>query len=190
MNDFISLDHETPLADLRALHELGDRAAAGRPDSVALEVGTWTGRTALVLAASFDQVFAVDHLLGNAEDRLGDLARYHGQDNLFRALCNNLGPLLCTRVYPCIGSSRTWAAAWRRPLDLVFIDGSHGYQDAYHDIQDWGRHLRPGGTMAVHDYGVFEGVTRAVDELMPGRERAGATIAFQVVASAPSVGNN
>lgn len=178
MSDFESLGHETPTADLHALHDLAERAAAGLPDSVALEVGTWTGRTALVLAAHFDLVFCVDHLHGNAEDRLGDLARSYGPHGLFRTLCKNLGPLLCTRVFPCIGASRTWGDAWTRQLDLVFIDGSHGYRDCANDIRDWGRHVRPGGILACHDYGAFEGVTRAVDELMPRREVVGATIAY------------
>jgi hypothetical protein len=90
-----------------------------------------------------------------------------------------MGDRFCTTVFPCCGLSRTWAAAWTRPLDFVFVDGSHEYPEAAHDIQAWRRHLRPGGRIVCHDYGVFEGVTRAVDELMPRRKFAGATLAYE-----------
>lgn len=180
-HSFEDLGHETPVADLHALHDLAERAGGGRHDSAALEVGSWTGRTALVLAAHFEQVFCVDHLFGNAEDRLGELARAHGQAAIFAALCRNLGPLLCTRVFPCVGTSRAWGAAWTRPLDLVFLDGDHRYRSVVEDIDSWSRHLRPGGLIVFHDHGAFDGVTRAVDERFPDRKLAGATIAYAEV---------
>lgn len=181
---FDPLDHETPDADLDALSELALRASSRAQathggQSVALEVGSWAGRTALVLSDVFDATFCVDHWRGNAEDRLGDLARYYGESTIFRTFAKNMGDRFGRSVFACCGLSRTWASAWTRPLDLVFIDGSHDYLSCYSDIRDWGRHLRPGGTMVVHDYGVFEGVNRAVDELMPGRKRAGATLAYE-----------
>lgn len=181
MSEFIALEHETPAVDLEALGWLAEKAAGGLPDTVALEVGSWTGRTALVLATAFDTVFCVDHFLGNPQDRLGGLARKYGQSRVFRAFCTNMGPLLCSKVYPCWGASRTWAESWTRKLDFVFIDASHTYRDCRHDIEGWSRHVRKGGIVAVHDYGEFEGVTRAVDELMPRRTLIGATIAYQEV---------
>ena len=47
---------------------------------------------------------------------------------------------------------------------LVFIDGDHSYEAAAADIAASARWLVPGGRMLVHDYGSWDGVTRAVDE--------------------------
>ncbi len=42
-------------------------------------------------------------------------------------------------------------------LDLVFVDGSHGYEDVYKDFIRYGDRLRPGGYIVAHDYfGPFE----------------------------------
>lgn len=183
---FDPLQHETPTADLEALLDLARRVAwkarvaHGRP-SVAVEVGTWAGRTALVLSEAFDVTFCVDHFMGNPGDRLGPLAKEYGQTHVFRTFAKNMGGRLCTSVFPCVGPSRTWASVWTRPVDFVFIDASHGYESCYADIEDWRRHVREGGVIACHDYGEFEGVTRAVDELMPGRVLAGATLAYEEV---------
>lgn len=49
-------------------------------------------------------------------------------------------------------------------FDLVFIDGSHFYEDVRDDIEAWGDKVRDGGILCGHDYGNREGVKRAVDE--------------------------
>ncbi len=37
------------------------------------------------------------------------------------------------------------------PLDFLFIDGDHSYDGVTRDIADYGRLVRPGGLMALHD---------------------------------------
>ena len=96
--NFEALEHETPIADLEALGFLAEvaalKATKSGQTSVAVEVGSWVGRTALVLAEHFDQVFAVDHFLGNPRDRLGPLARKYGESHLFRTFARNMGDRL------------------------------------------------------------------------------------------------
>jgi predicted O-methyltransferase YrrM len=60
-------------------------------------------------------------------------------------------------------------------LDLVFIDGSHEYEDVRHDIIQWSKKVKQGGIIAGHDYGHerWPGVTQAVDELRPNIKRGG-----------------
>eukprot|EP00747_Dinoflagellata_sp_TGD_P069744 gnl/TRDRNA2_/TRDRNA2_156263_c1_seq5.p1 gnl/TRDRNA2_/TRDRNA2_156263_c1~~gnl/TRDRNA2_/TRDRNA2_156263_c1_seq5.p1 ORF type:complete len:344 (+),score=50.74 gnl/TRDRNA2_/TRDRNA2_156263_c1_seq5:27-1034(+) len=38
-------------------------------------------------------------------------------------------------------------------FDLVFIDGDHSYREILFDLNAWWRWVRPGGIIAVHDYG-------------------------------------
>lgn len=43
-----------------------------------------------------------------------------------------------------------------RRVDLVFVDGDHSYRGAKGDILAWLPNIKPGGIMAVHDYGKRE----------------------------------
>lgn len=49
-------------------------------------------------------------------------------------------------------------------VDFVFIDGDHTYEAVLQDIRMWLSVVRSGGVLAGHDYGVYPGVGRAVDE--------------------------
>lgn len=41
-------------------------------------------------------------------------------------------------------------------VDMVFVDGDHSYRGARGDIIAWLPNIKPGGIMAVHDYGKRE----------------------------------
>jgi hypothetical protein len=58
-------------------------------------------------------------------------------------------------------------------VDLLYIDGAHGYRPALEDIQKWGARVRDGGTMLIHDSWNAVGVTLAqLQALVPsGRFR-------------------
>ena len=49
-------------------------------------------------------------------------------------------------------------------IDMIYIDGSHEYQDVLDDIKFWYPKVKSGGIMYGDDYPYFEGVRRAVDE--------------------------
>lgn len=50
-------------------------------------------------------------------------------------------------------------------LDFCFIDAAHDYESVKSDIIAWLPKVKKGGWMIFHDYGLFEGVTKAVDEM-------------------------
>jgi hypothetical protein len=52
-------------------------------------------------------------------------------------------------------------------LDFCFIDASHAYEDVKADILAWLPKIKPSGFLFLHDFGLFDGVTRAVQELFP-----------------------
>lgn len=175
----------TPPADLAALRELLRKAAGPRPASETVEVvevGTWAGRTALNFLDALPErrvvVYCVDHWRGTPSDRSGALAYLAGPDAVFRAFCKNAGRRLFDEVVPCRGRSLDWAAVWPKKADLVFLDGDHEYGAVVADLTAWMPHVRPGGVLALHDYSYMPGVTDAVDRMLPGRRRAGATVAY------------
>jgi hypothetical protein len=54
---------------------------------------------------------------------------------------------------------------WTIAVDLVFIDGSHKYDDVANDIRFWERHLSVDGVICGHDYtSEHEEVIRAVKD--------------------------
>lgn len=118
-------------------------------------------------------------------------------------VCKAAGYDLGERWYQVYGDSKEVAKNWWGEIDLVFIDGDHEYEGCAGDILGWLPHIRPGGIMAVHDYKkgeiatgpdgyhadgphplVWEGVDRAVDELLVGHYdiigRVDSLIAFRI----------
>lgn len=52
-----------------------------------------------------------------------------------------------------VDKSQHVAISWPWSVDMVFVDGGHGYDDCYRDIILWAQSTKPGGIIAVHDYG-------------------------------------
>lgn len=168
VEEFDPLDHETPQADKLALRDLvtgfADKLVFRMPR--VLEVGSWVGGTAIVMADAGARVYCVEHLTGNAADRLGAVAGMHGKDKVLATFIKNVGDRLFRTIHPCIGSSFLWGKAWPDSvtLDMVFLDADHRYEFVRQDINLWWPKLRKGGVMVGHDYGIFQGVDKAADE--------------------------
>ena len=62
-----------------------------------------------------------------------------------------------------------WSHHYGR-ASLVFVDGSHAYDYARKDSETAFRLIRPGGLVIWHDYSVWPGVTRALEELERSRQ--------------------
>lgn len=167
---FDPIHHQTPQQDLATL---GDLAACARRDTAyignvideAVEVGTWAGASALVLAEHMNRVFCVDHWQGpdDPADRLSHIAKASSPQELFAIFCGNMGRRLYRDIFPCFGTSQQYAAIWPRKVALVFLDGTHRYESVAADIKAWLPHVLPGGLLVCHDYHYFPGVTLAVD---------------------------
>ena len=128
-----------------------------------LESGTYCGKSAIYLGAAAraagSTVFTVDHHRGSEENQVG--WEYHDAsladprtgvlDTLptFRRTLASAG--LEEEVVAVVGRSTTVSRHWRTPLALVFIDGGHTDEHAGNDWTGWGRWVRTGGTLVVHD---------------------------------------
>ncbi|TCZ80816.1 class I SAM-dependent methyltransferase [Paenibacillus albiflavus] len=55
-------------------------------------------------------------------------------------------------------------------ISALFIDGNHNYLDVKRDIELYSPRVVAGGMIAFHDYNVYHGVQRAVDELCVSKE--------------------
>ena len=150
------------------------RLAAGA--KLIVEIGTWKGRSALALcdAAPGAEVVCVDTWLGAGEmwedhtdaTRYGSLALKHGFPCLYYQFLSNVvrhgrESQITPMPMPSTIALRL-LAKWNIRPDLVFIDGSHDYEDVATDIR-LAKALNP-GVICGDDWGLWEGVTRAATE--------------------------
>jgi predicted O-methyltransferase YrrM len=165
--NFDFLDHTTPVVDLLEISRLAETARIVDPGHrVIVEIGSWVGLSACAIlnaVGSDDRLYCIDHWLGNPNDRIGEVAKKHGQEKAFKTFCSNLRQDLMDRAVPLVGTSRLWASVWRRPISMVYIDGNHDC--CGEDAELWLPHIAYGGILAGHDYGLFENVSDTVDRL-------------------------
>ncbi|WP_268761405.1 class I SAM-dependent methyltransferase, partial [Frankia sp. AvcI1] len=54
-------------------------------------------------------------------------------------------------VTAIVGRSEQVGRWWSTPVALLFLDGGHTEEQAQADYSAWGRHVAPGGLLAIHD---------------------------------------
>ena len=143
-------------------------------DKVCLEVGSLLGRSTTAIAEVAKRVYAVDtfRASGDGADQVAGAA--HEFTTLDGFCANTFG---YTNIRICIGLSCEIAKTFDdNYLDLVLVDGSHKYEDVRDDIEAWWPKLKEGRAMAFHDYGGWDGVTKAVDERFADHEINGPII--------------
>lgn len=69
-------------------------------------------------------------------------------------------------IIPLRGRSIEVAKRFNKTIDLLFIDGDHSYEGVKADIIAWFPKLEKEAIVIFHDYVWFEGVRRAVDEIV------------------------
>ncbi|MEU8842871.1 class I SAM-dependent methyltransferase [Streptomyces roseus] len=150
-----------PVREGLALYEAA--AGAGSLGLPLLEVGTYCGRSTILLADAAREAgvaaITVDHHRGSEEQQPG--WEYHDpsvvdpevglMDTLptFRRTLHKAG--LEDQVIAIVGRSPQVAAAWGGKLGFVFIDGGHTDEHAAGDYEGWAPHVAEGGTLAIHD---------------------------------------
>jgi len=150
-----------PAREGLALYEAA--VAAGALGLPLLEVGTYCGRSTILLAdaarAAGVTAVTVDHHRGSEEQQPG--WDYHDPETvdpelgvmdtlpLFRRTLNKAH--LEDHVVAVVGRSPQVARIWNAPLGLVFIDGGHTDEHATADYEGWAPHVAPGGLLLIHD---------------------------------------
>lgn len=135
-----------------------------------VEIGSWKGRSTIWLArgsksAGREKVYAIDPHIGSYENK---------DENTYRAFMENIRQAgVADHVVPMVTKSEEAAAKWSRPIRLLWIDGSHEYEDVKKDILLWSRFLVDGGIIALDDTVTREGPKKAVKELVSRGEFSG-----------------
>jgi hypothetical protein len=149
---------------------LWDRASTLGPDGVIVEIGSFRGRSAIVLATSAPAgvaIFTIDPHGGNdrgPHEFEGYEAEAESDHQLFLANLERAG------VRSRITHLRTYSSEAiddvPAEIDLLYIDGAHRYAPARDDLVRYRGRVAYGGTLLVHDSFSALGLTAALFQVM------------------------
>lgn len=91
------------------------------------------------------------NILNAIKEAHGLITEHEGQ--LLFSLANDMSPqgvIVEIGLYKG-GSTIFLAKGWKKPIRLLWIDGSHKYEHAKMDFLLWEKHLVKGGIIAFHD---------------------------------------
>jgi predicted O-methyltransferase YrrM len=131
-----------------------------------VEIGSFQGRSTIVLAhgAPADaEVIAIDPHAGNdrGPQEIDGFVEQASEDHrLF--LTNLVAAGVADRVRHVRRPSHEAHDAVSDPIDVLYVDGAHRFALARRDLVDWGRRVRPGGVLLIHDAFSSVGVTAAM----------------------------
>ncbi len=145
---------------------LWDRASVLRADDRVVEIGSYHGRSAIVLATSAPdgvEVVAIDPHAGNdrgPQEIVGTFDEGQADNDRFNANLEEAG--VRARVRHVRKPSQGALDDVDGAVELLYIDGAHRYAPALDDIRRWGDRVALGGTMLIHDSFSSIGVTMAL----------------------------
>ncbi len=139
---------------------LWDAASSVPSEGQIVEIGSFRGKSTIVLASAAGPrvtVHAIDPHAGNSRgpgEWSGTVDDGEADSVAFVANLRAAGVeqrVNHVREFSYLARDRV-----EGQIDLLYIDGDHGYRAAKSDIADWGGRVCPGGTMLLHD--AFAGV--------------------------------
>ncbi len=150
--------------------KLWERASELGPGGRVVEIGSYRGRSAIVLAMaspSGSQVIAIDPHAGNdrGPQQIEGTVEEGERDNAaFRANIERAGVTGSVRHVRL--PSQDALAEVPGEVDLLYVDGAHRYGPARDDLARWGARVRADGRMLIHDSFSSIGVTLAIARLL------------------------
>lgn len=185
----VYLPKEPDLQGWNSDHPVFDQLCAETNAKDIIEVGTWKGRsamhfcratTAIALGEKDEaeaqqeaRIYCVDTWLGGIDHVLSelpvdDLQRDAcGSPRLYHLFLRNFAdvPDFAKRVFPIQNTSLNGARLLANAgisAELIYIDGSHEYQDVFADLCAYSQLLTEGGIIFGDDFRGFPGVFAAV----------------------------
>lgn len=136
-----------------------------RKPKVCVELGSWRGASAIAIGRLIRQwggtLTCVDTWTGEVN---GGTAI--ASPAMLAECAHNLvaaGVSSSIRLIPALTvDAALW---WHGPIDFLYVDADHSYASTLADIEQWVKHVRPGGLIAGDDYDnpLYPGVKQAWD---------------------------
>jgi hypothetical protein len=148
-----------------------NRLVVGSGATRVFEIGTFDGRTTLDIAANLSaegEVYTLDLPRGQQAEAKLSLSK-HDPKYIDKETSGTrfIGTDCEGKITQLYGDSAAFDySPYVGRMDLVFVDASHSYEYVINDSHAARRLLRPdAGIILWHDYGEWDGVTRALHEL-------------------------
>lgn len=159
LGKFNSMGMDLPSQDQEALRKMVRvfRDFHGR-DPYICEVGSWAGRSAIVMAEAGAKVHCIDTWEGSKNDQ--GCQNYDGsQGTPLDVFLRNISghPTITHNIMRSPSAAEMFED---QEFDIVYIDAEHDYDSVRADIEAWKPKARY--VLAGHDYHVFPGVQKAV----------------------------
>ena len=161
---------------------LGFLAACTPAKGRIVEIGSFKGRSTVMLAKvaahyALGPVVAIDpHNFNLSEKREAAseaLARPASTKDDFLNSLRTAGVMGHVEFRHAL--SKDVSSSWNEPIRLLWIDGDHTYRGAKDDFDGFAPHVKPGGTIALHDaLNAFSGPIRVFVEEMLRSNQFGA----------------
>jgi len=125
-------------------------AAAVSKGGIIVEIGTYKGGSAMIMAAATEAiVYTIDIVSAQIIEKVKEFLN----------------------INPICGYSKDIAAGWDKgEIDMLFIDGDHIYDLVMEDIKGWIPKVKDGGIICFHDYGSRPEVTHAITDALEQRK--------------------
>jgi predicted O-methyltransferase YrrM len=138
-------------------------ASRSPKNAVIVEIGSFKGRSTVSFGfgcvGTSRHIYAIDLFEGDNN--------MYGAGDFLKIFNDNVSSCgLSNYVTPMKMHSLEAAKKWNRPIDILFIDGSHEYEDVKADFFAFYPFVRPGGIIALHDiHGMWTGVIKFWGEI-------------------------
>ena len=142
-------------------------------DANIFEIGTFDGRTSLNLAFSSPDTCKIltldlkpemdtEYTLASGERHMVEKKMSGARIEKYRETYH----YITQKIDRLFGDSATFDfSPYYNSCSLVFIDGSHAYDYALSDTKEALKMVNKGGVIIWHDYGIWDGVTKALEAL-------------------------
>ena len=153
---------------------LAERAAE---HCLIVEIGSYLGRsTRAMLDNTAGILYAFDDWKGPRDVYMDKEER----TKLFDRFCNNVEEYIVkSKVMMLQADYAADLGSWLKP-DMVFIDGSHEYEDVKRDIERWLPRIIPGGLICGHDIKMTDVASAVMDTLGDATVAANTTIWWKI----------
>jgi predicted O-methyltransferase YrrM len=159
-------------------NELYDKMVTNAPfNSTFVEVGSWFGKSTnhlikKILESKKDiKLTTIDTFKGSESSELDKVVVDAFSGDIFYEFIENT---IISNNYDSFDiikdTSKNASNNFKNSsIDFLMIDADHSYESVTNDIRNWFNKVKPGGYIAGDDYGVFDSVTKAVDDYFYGQ---------------------
>jgi predicted O-methyltransferase YrrM len=156
IQDIIQLINRIPIGGEITEREgeclLYDLAKERHTEGVIVEIGSWKGLSTTwlakaALASDRARVYAIDPHLEPTYPSFRQNMKAAGVENI---------------IIPLVMKAEEAIKGWSEPISLLWVDGSHEYEDENSSFVFYEPYLEVGGVIAFHDYFGYSGTRRVI----------------------------